>query len=196
MKSLSRCCSLMGVFAAAALRANAIQAQAATLPAAVDTVAPATVRESGYSITSGGLTLPGTLTLPANATGKIPVVLIVAGSGPTDRNGNTSAPGYPGALPHPNSYAQLAWRLAEQGIASVRYDKRSLGGNLSRIDVSKTSYDDFVNDVIAGTKQLASDQRFSRVVVLGQSAGAGIAPDAATRRRILVDNPARLYGFA
>src|SRR5437868_806248 len=63
----------------------------ATIP--VDTLPPATVKEASYSIASGSLMLPGTLTLPARPTGKIPVVLIVAGSGPTDRNGNTVAPG-------------------------------------------------------------------------------------------------------
>ena len=166
--------------AALALGASAVRAQSA-VAVTVDTVAPAAVRELSYPIRSGNLMLPGTLALPARATGKIPVVLIVAGSGPTDRNGNTSAPGYPGALPRPNSYAQLAWRLAEQGIASVRYDKRSLGENLSRIVVGKTSYDDFVGDVIAGTRQLASDARFSRVVLLGHSEGASLVLEAANR---------------
>jgi pimeloyl-ACP methyl ester carboxylesterase len=181
MKSLRKSAPLFALVASIPLAARGADAQAAIPTATVDTLAPATVRESGYSISNGVLVLPGTLTVPAGATGKIPVVLIVAGSGPTDRNGNSIAPGYPGALPHPNSYAQLAWRLAEQGVASVRYDKRSLGDNLARIDVSKTSYDDFVNDVIAGTKQLAADSRFSRVVVLGHSEGAGLALEAANR---------------
>ena len=151
------------------------------LPTMVDTIAPSTVHESSYSITSGMLSLPGTLTMPAASTGKLPVVLIVAGSGPTDRNGNSVAPGYTGPLPHPNMYAQLAWRLAEQGIASVRYDKRSLGENQQRINIAKTSFDDFVGDVTAGAKQLASDARFSRVVLLGHSEGAGLVLLAANR---------------
>ncbi len=154
-----------------------------TAPAAgaVDTVAPANVRESGYMITSGRLSLPGTLTLPASAAGKIPVVLIVAGSGPTDRNGNSVAPGYPGPLPRPNTYAQLAWGLAAKGIASVRYDKRSLGPNAAKIDLPATTTDDFVGDVTAGAKQLATDPRFSRVVLLGHSEGAQLALLAANR---------------
>lgn len=181
MKKLQLSISLIAFIAAAVPGARLARAQSAIVAATVDTLAPAGVRESNYAIASGGLTLPGTLTLPLDVHGKIPVVLIVAGSGPTDRNGNSIAPGYPGALPHPNSYAQLAWGLAEKGIASVRYDKRSLGDNLSRIDVSKTSFDDFVSDVVAGTKQLASDARFSRVVVLGHSEGAGLALEAANR---------------
>ncbi|MBA3645490.1 MAG: alpha/beta fold hydrolase [Gemmatimonadaceae bacterium] len=156
-------------------------AQVTVTAATVDTTPPSTVRESSYPIKSGMLTLPGTLTLPAAMNGKIPVVLIVAGSGPTDRNGNSVAPGYSGPLPRPNMYAQLAWRLAEQGIASVRYDKRSLGENLKRIVIANTSWDDFVNDVTAGAKQLSSDARFSRVVLLGHSEGAGLALEAANR---------------
>ena len=171
---------LSAAFFAVTLSAPAALSQT-TAAASVDTIAPPTVRESPYSIASGTLTLPGTLTVPATSSGKMPVILIVSGSGPTDRNGNTSAPGYAGPVPRPNSYAQLAWRLAEQGVASVRYDKRSLGDNLSRIDVSKTSFDDFVSDVHAAVKQLAADTRFSRVVVLGHSEGAALALAAVNR---------------
>ncbi len=155
----------------------------ATVPpaGAVDTVAPAGARETDYAITSGKLILPGTLTLPAKASGRIPVVLIVAGSGPTDRNGNSVAPGYAGPLPRPNSYAQLAWALAGQGIASVRYDKRSLGANAAKIDLPATSIDDFIGDVAAGAKQLAADARFSRVVLFGHSEGAQLVLQAANR---------------
>ena len=147
----------------------------------VDTIAPATVHESDYTIASGSLKLPGTLTVPANVSGRIPVVLIVAGSGPTDRNGNTVAPGYSGRLPRPNSSAQLAWGLAQQGIASVRYDKRSLGDNAAKIDLPNTGIDDFIGDVTAGAKQLAADPRFSRVVLLGHSEGAELVLQAANR---------------
>ena len=65
----------------------------------------------------------GTLLLPAKAaSGKVPVVLIVAGSGPTDRDGNSA--GLPGQN---NSYRMLAEALAADGIASLRYDKRGIG---------------------------------------------------------------------
>lgn len=158
-----------------------IAAAQSTTPAMVDTVAPPTVHESSYSINSGNLTLPGTLTVPAASTGKVPVVLMVSGSGPTDRNGNSIAPGYSGPLPRPNTQAQLAWRLAEQGIASVRYDKRSLGENQARIVIAKTSIDDFIGDVIAAAKQLSTDTRFSRVVLLGHSEGAELVLQAANR---------------
>jgi pimeloyl-ACP methyl ester carboxylesterase len=63
----------------------------------------------------------------------------------------------------------------------VRYDKRSLGDNQSRIVISKTSIDDFIGDVTAGAKQLSADARFSRVVLFGHSEGAELVLQAANR---------------
>jgi len=60
--------------------------------AAIETVRPKTVIETPFAIQSGTLMLPGTLTLPAKYKHQIPVALIVAGSGPTDRNGNSAGP--------------------------------------------------------------------------------------------------------
>ena len=147
--------------------------------APIDTVAPQTVVESPYVVSSGNLSLPGTLTLPAKVSGKIPVALIVAGSGPTDRNGNSAGPLR--AQNNSNLYAILAWQLAERGIASVRYDKRILGDNLIKVDLATTSIDDFVADVAAGAKALAADSRFSRVVLLGHSEGAELVLQAVNR---------------
>lgn len=141
-----------------------------------DTAPPRTVVESPFSIQSGALALPGTLTLPAIYTGKIPVALIVAGSGPTDRNGNSAGPLR--AQNNSNLYAILAWQLAERGIASVRYDKRVIGDNLKKLDLPATSIEDFVGDAAAGAKALATDKRFSRVVLLGHSEGAELVLQA------------------
>lgn len=147
--------------------------------ARIDTVAPPTVVESQFSIESGSLTLPGTLTLPANFNGKIPVALIVAGSGPTDRNGNSA--GALRAQNNSNLYAILAWQLAERGIASVRYDKRVIGDNLRKLDLTAISIDDFIGDVAAGARTLAADRRFSRVVLVGHSEGAELVLQAVNR---------------
>jgi len=62
----------------------------------------------------------GTVTLPEIYT-EVPVVLIIAGSGPTDRDGNNIH----GLLT--DSYKMIAYELAQNGIASVRYDKRGIG---------------------------------------------------------------------
>lgn len=73
------------------------------------------------SVSVYGGRLYGTLLQPDN-TKERPVVLIIAGSGPTDRNGNSTM--LPGKN---NSLLQLADSLAHYGIASLRYDKRGIG---------------------------------------------------------------------
>src|SRR5438552_2018242 len=138
-----------------------------------DTTAPAVAVESPYTIHSGALELGGTLTVPRAAAGKVPVVVIIAGSGPTDRNGN-SLMGI-----RPNSYAQLAWRLAERGIATLRYDKRVLPATKGTVDISRLTLDDFAADARAAAESLARDARFSRVVLLGHSEGSALALIAA-----------------
>jgi len=145
----------------------------------IDTVAPKSVRETPFSFRSGALELGGTLTLPATSSRPIPVVLIVAGSGPTDRNGNSA--GALRAQNNSNLYAILAWELAEAGIASVRYDKRILGENLKKLVVDSLTIDDFVDDALAGARALAADKRFSKVMLLGHSEGAGLVLQAANR---------------
>jgi pimeloyl-ACP methyl ester carboxylesterase len=142
--------------------------------ARADTVPPATIHEEPYLIEGGGARLVGTLALPA-APGPVPVALIVAGSGPVDRNGNA-----PPSL-HSNLYAQLAWRLAQRGIASLRYDKRGVGESASGADVAMTSFDDFAEDALAATRSLAEDQRFGSIVILGHSEGGWLAIRAALR---------------
>src|SRR6266566_3466221 len=140
---------------------------------AADTVPPAVAVESPYTIHSAALELGGTLTLPRGATGRVPVVVIIAGSGPTDRNGN-SLMGI-----RPNSYAQLAWQLAQRGIASLRYDKRAMPGTKGTFDLTKMTLDDFAADARAAAESLAHDSRFSKVVLLGHSEGSALALIAA-----------------
>jgi pimeloyl-ACP methyl ester carboxylesterase len=140
---------------------------------AADTVPPAVAVETAYTITSGALQLGGTLTLPRGASGRIPVAVIIAGSGPTDRNGN-SVMGI-----RPNSYAQLAWRLAERGIATLRYDKRAMPGTRGTFDITTMTMDDFAADARAAAESLSHDRRFSRVVFIGHSEGASLALIAA-----------------
>jgi uncharacterized protein len=156
-----------------------VAAQTATAPARIDTVPPRSVIELPFAFQSGALTLPGTLTMPANYSSRMPVALIVAGSGPTDRNGNSAGPLR--AQNNSNLYAILAWQLTDAGIASVRYDKRVLGENLQKLDVASTSIDDFIADVIAGARKLVADRRFSKVILIGHSEGAELVLQAANR---------------
>lgn len=158
------------VVGAALALAGRVTAQAAV----ADTVPPAGVTEAPYAFTSGALTLSGTLALPA-ARGPVPVALIVAGSGPTDRNGNQ------GQGLRTNTYAQLAWGLAGRGIASLRYDKRVLPGTKGPVDVTALTLDDFAADLSAAAAALAQDRRFSKVIVIGHSEGASLAVRAVVR---------------
>lgn len=119
--------------------------------------------------------LHGTLQLPANVRGKVPVALIIAGSGPTDRDGNS--PALPGKN---NSLKLLAEGLARGGIATVRFDKRGIAASASagpsETDLRFTTY---VDDAAAWISKLAADARFSSVSVIGHSEGSLIGMMAA-----------------
>jgi fermentation-respiration switch protein FrsA (DUF1100 family) len=109
----------------------------------------------------------GTLALPAQASGKVPVVLIIASSGATDRDGNKLK-----VNQRPDTYKLLAAELAKNGIASLRYDKRLVSENFNAARESKLRFDDYVDDAVALTTQLHDDPRFSKVVILGHSEGS------------------------
>jgi dienelactone hydrolase len=146
-------------------------------PAAIspaDTTAPAFAREEELDIQGDGVTLPATLTLPASASGPVPVALIVAGSGPTDRNGNVLGTPY-----RPFLYAQLAWGLAGEGIASLRYDKRGAGARAENTDPTTLTTEVFRDDVTTIARFLRADPRFSRLIAIGHSEGAGLVVQAA-----------------
>ena len=131
-------------------------------------------------------TLYGTLERPQTRS-RIPVVLIIAGSGPTDRDGNS--PLLPGAN---NSLKLLAEALAARGIASVRFDKRGVGetGKAMQLAAQKIksilreddlSFENYIDDAVRWGKQLRTDRRFSTLTVLGHSEGSLIGMVAAQR---------------
>ena len=121
-------------------------------------------------------------TLSSPDQGSDVVALIVAGSGPTDRNGNS---GY--GL---NSwcYKMLSEELVEEGIAVMRYDKRGVGQSVMNdtIDVAEIVFEDFVDDASACVAYLHS-QGFERVVVIGHSEGGEIAQHLALRDDVAID---------
>lgn len=121
----------------------------------------------------GGV-ISGTLTMAKNAKGKVPLVIIIAGSGPTDRNGNN-----PYAI-SANSYSKLASALAENGVASYRYDKRLLGAS-SHFNASERDlvFNDFVDDAVIITNFFKEKPNFSEVVLIGHSEGSNIGLVAA-----------------
>ncbi len=122
------------------------------------------------------LTLDGTLTLPANLTKPVPVVLIIAGSGSTDRDGNSPAPIATFGTLKAGTYRMLADSLVRQGIAVARYDKRGSGANIAAtMKVLKPQdhrFDYYISDAVGFIRQLQADKRFSKVVVAGHSEGS------------------------
>ncbi|HET6275875.1 MAG TPA: alpha/beta fold hydrolase [Candidatus Cybelea sp.] len=148
----------MGVFVALVTVARAD-------PSAVQT--PVTV-DAG-----AGVQLSGTLTTPPGA-GRSPVALIIAGSGPTDRDGN-------GPLAKTGTYKLLAAALAAAGIATLRYDKRGVGTSRTTQQESDLRFDDLVADAVTLTHYLESTKRFSSVSIVGHSEGSLIGMLAAQR---------------
>ncbi|MDB5001011.1 MAG: hypothetical protein JWR76_2088, partial [Mucilaginibacter sp.] len=126
----------------------------------------ASLSESPISLKTLGGTIAGTLAMPKNASGKVPVVLIIAGSGPTDRDGNNTA-GVNG-----NTYKMLANALGKNGIASLRYDKRMVGQSVSSTKLKEMRFEDYVDDAVGLINMLNEDARFSKVIVLGHSEGS------------------------
>jgi pimeloyl-ACP methyl ester carboxylesterase len=118
--------------------------------------------------------LAGTLELPAGAD-KPRVALLIAGSGPTDRDGNSSM------IPGRNdSLKLLAAGLAEAGIATVRYDKRGIGGSHAAGSAeSALRFEMFVDDAAAWIARLKADPHFASVAVIGHSEGSLIGMLAA-----------------
>jgi len=111
--------------------------------------------------------IAGTLLVPAT-TGRMPLVVIIAGSGPTDRNGNS--PLLPGAN---NSLKLLAEGLAERGIASLRYDKRGVAASATAmVSEANLRFDTYADDAAAWIRRLRSDARFSTITVVGHSEGS------------------------
>jgi hypothetical protein len=128
--------------------------------------------EREITFESGGLTLAGTLTVPGPQTPSWCAVLFVAGSGLVDRDGN--APGF-----RMDAYRQLAHRLAADGVASLRYDKRGVGSSEGSLrTASKT---DLLLDVRAAWDALEARPEFAGVpgTALGHSEGTYLVEELA-----------------
>jgi hypothetical protein len=113
-------------------------------------------------------------TMLASGTGGGPVVLIIPGSGPTDRDGNSPA-GVLGA-----TYRLLAEGLAAHGVTSVRVDKRGMFGSAAATpDANAVTISDYVSDVQAWTHVIRERTHASCVWLLGHSEGGLVAMAAA-----------------
>lgn len=127
---------------------------------------PYRVEEVKFDHKEANVTLAGTLTFPEGYKEgqKVPVVLMVTGSGPQNRDEE---------LMGHKPFLVLADRLARHGIASLRYDDRGTG--LSTGDFSSATTAALATDALAGIKYLRGLKKFSCVGILGHSEGGSIA---------------------
>lgn len=123
--------------------------------------------EQELSFKSDGPELHGTLLLP-EGTGPFPLVVLVHGSGPHDRNETVFAN---------TTFKDIAEGLAEKGVASYRYDKRRLSPEMKKITV----YDETINDAVAAADLFKSDSRISKIYILGHSLGGMLIPRIASK---------------
>lgn len=136
--------------------------------------------ERDVTVGADGFQLPGTLTLPKCAAvagaRKVPCVILVHGSGPNDRD-ETIGPNKP--------FRDLAWGLAERGIAVLRYDKRTKVYGANCVPAGKVlDYDtEAVDDAVAIVAQAKAlpEVAADSIYVLGHSLGGTLAPRIAEK---------------
>ncbi|HET8747804.1 MAG TPA: alpha/beta hydrolase, partial [Ramlibacter sp.] len=114
--------------------------------------------------------LAGTLALP-DSPAPWPAALLIAGSGPTDRDGNNPLLGT-----RIDNLRRLADALARRGVASLRYDKRGIGASeYPGLSEDALRFEHLVDDAVALSGFLLQDGRFGRLALVGHSEGALIA---------------------
>ncbi|RXZ79666.1 alpha/beta fold hydrolase [Paenibacillaceae bacterium] len=143
------------------------------MPLPIEAEKPQEVVEEEIVIGKGtAYELGGTLTLPKNVNGPVPAIVLVHGSGPNDRD--ETAFGF-------KPFRDIAYGLAKQGVAVLRYDKRTYAhaNSFTPEDAKKiTVKEETVDDAILAGKLLKSDKRIdsTQVYLAGHSLGGMLAP--------------------
>lgn len=121
--------------------------------------------------------LEGTL-LSSEKNSKNHVALIIAGSGPTDRNGNN-------AQFTNDSLKMLAHALAKEGISSLRYDKRGVGKSKDAgLNESELRFEDYINDAKILVDYLDNQVGFKNIIVIGHSEGSLVGMVASQQKNV------------
>ncbi len=136
---------------------------------------PERYTESEVEVGTGDWVLPGTLTMP-NGDGPFPAVVLVHGSGPQDRDETIGAN---------KPFRDLAWGLATQGIAVLRYEKRTkhYQSKLLSVPANFTVNDETIDDAAAAVNTLRFTPKIDnqRITVIGHSLGGTLAPRIAKK---------------
>jgi len=131
--------------------------------------APESVTETEVTFGKSGWELPGTITRPAG-NGPFPAVILVHGSGPNDRDETVGAN---------KPFRDIALGLARQGIATLRYDKRTLVHKEKFADLAGfTIYDETVEDAVLAYEFLKGYNGIDKdnIYILGHSLGGMMIP--------------------
>ena len=122
--------------------------------------------------------IKGSLSIPSK--GKtFPLVIIIAGSGPTDRNGNN------GTAVTSNSYKILADSLLQHNIASLRYDKRGIAESAdTAVKEEKMVFETYITDAEDWVNLLKKDRRFNSIIIAGHSEGSLVGMVASTNKKV------------
>jgi alpha/beta superfamily hydrolase len=121
--------------------------------------------------------LEGTLTIPKKVK-QPPVAIFIAGSGPTDRDGNNP-------FAKNNSLKYLSDALVKNCIATLRYDKQGVGASAGATKPEKDLvFEDFVDDLILWIDWIKQEYDFGEITLIGHSEGSLIALLAAQKREV------------
>jgi len=119
----------------------------------------------------------GTLLIPYEAK-NFQVALLIAGSGPTDRNGNNP-------IMQNNSLKMLANGLADNGIASLRYDKRAIAqSKIDNFNESDLRFENYIDDAKDWIEFLKNDSTFNKIIVIGHSEGSLLGMIASQNKNV------------
>lgn len=128
---------------------------------------PYTEEEITFYNKEANITLSATLTLPRK-TGKYPIVILISGSGPQDRDET---------FYEHKPFLVLSDYLTRQGIGVLRYDDRGVGKSSG--DHNAATSKDLATDVLSAIEYLKSRNDVDKIGLIGHSEGAIIAPMAA-----------------
>lgn len=133
---------------------------------AISAQMPVRLNERSISLNTSTGQINGKIIAPGAST--YPLVLIIAGSGPTDMDGNSALAGMKN-----NSLKYLAEELGRRGIGSLRFDKRGIASSAAAgKDEYSMRFEDLIKDVREWIDLLSRDRRLSGIYIAGHSEGA------------------------